>query len=179
MKLMLQLQLFPNDDVAPKLQTTIERFNEAADWLAGEAFATRLANKVELQRKHYRELRDSFGLSAQMAVRCIAQVCEADKRDKTKRPKFRKHTAMSFDQRMMMTSKSKFNCDVGRRSQPLGSCHGEIRIVRNPRFPILLPRMPCTQDRPPSKGWIKNRKPLRAPSVPASTGRRFSKFTEF
>lgn len=101
MKLTLQLQLFPDDDAGPKLRATVERFNTAADWLAGEAFAAKLANKVELQRRHYRELRDRFGLSAQMAVRCIAQVCEAYKRDNAVRPKFRKHAAMPFDQRMM------------------------------------------------------------------------------
>ena len=36
-----------------------------------------------------------------MAVRCIAQVCEAYKRDKSIRPHFRKHAAMPFDRRMM------------------------------------------------------------------------------
>src|SRR5215210_3381590 len=101
MKLTLQTQLFPGVDEAAKLKATVERFNAAADWLAGEAFAARSANKVELQRRHYRELRDRFGLSAQMAVRCIAQVCEAYKRDKAKRPRFRKHASMPFDQRMM------------------------------------------------------------------------------
>jgi IS605 OrfB family transposase len=101
MKLTLQLQLFPDDGTAPRLRETVERFNAAADWLAGEAFATRCANKVELQRSHYRELRERFGLSAQMAVRCIAQAVEAYKRDKGKRPRFRKHAAMPFDQRMM------------------------------------------------------------------------------
>jgi len=101
MKLTLQVQLFPTVDEAAKLKATVERFHAAADWLAGEAFATRSANKVELQRAHYRELRDRFGLSAQMAVRCIAQVCEAYKRDRAIRPKFRKHAAMPFDQRMM------------------------------------------------------------------------------
>src|SRR4051812_3387183 len=101
MKLTLQVQLFPTVDEAAKLKATVERFQAAADWLAGEAFATRSANKVELQRAHYRDLRNRFGLSAQMAVRCIAQVCEAYKRDRAIRPKFRKHAAMPFDQRMM------------------------------------------------------------------------------
>jgi IS605 OrfB family transposase len=101
MKLTLQLQVLPDTDAAPKLRQTVERFNTAADWLGGEAFASRSANKVELQRRHYRGLRDRFGLSAQMAVRCIAQVCECYKRDKAKRPRFRKHAAMPFDQRMM------------------------------------------------------------------------------
>ncbi len=101
MKLTLQVQLLPTVDDAAQLRATVERFHAAANWLAGEAFAARSANKVELQRAHYRELRNRFGLSAQMAVRCIAQVCEAYKRDRTIRPTFRRHAAMPFDQRMM------------------------------------------------------------------------------
>lgn len=61
-------------------------FNAAADWLAGEAFARRTANKIALQKLYYAILRERFGLSTQMAVRCIAQICEAYKRDKGKRP---------------------------------------------------------------------------------------------
>src|SRR5262245_6723111 len=94
MKLTLQLQLLPDEVQAASLRATMERFNEAANWLAGHAFALKLANKIELQKLHYRELRQRFELSAQMAVRCIAQVCEAYKRDKAKRPTFRPHAAV-------------------------------------------------------------------------------------
>lgn len=97
----MQIQLLPASDHATRLRATVERFNEAADWLAGQAFEAKVSNKIELQRTHYHALRERFGLSAQMAVRAIAQVCEAYKRDKAKRPKFRKHAAMPFDQRMM------------------------------------------------------------------------------
>jgi IS605 OrfB family transposase len=100
-ELTLQTQLLPAPDHAARLKATVERFNAAADWLAGEAFALRVANKIVLQRTHYTPLRERFGLSAQMAVRCIAQVCEAYRRDKDRRPRFRKHAAMPFDQRMM------------------------------------------------------------------------------
>jgi predicted transposase len=101
MKLTVQLQLLPGRDHAARLRETVGRFNEAANWLAGIAFERRTANKLVLQHAHYGELRERFGLSAQMAVRCIAQVCEAYKRDKSKRPKFRRTAAMPFDQRMM------------------------------------------------------------------------------
>jgi putative transposase len=101
MKLTLQIQLLPERDHARKLQETIERFNEAVNWLAGEAFARRLTNKIILQQLFYKVLRSRFGLSSQMAVRCIAQVCEAYKRDKSKRTVFKPHAAMPFDQRMM------------------------------------------------------------------------------
>jgi putative transposase len=100
-KLTLQIQLSPDPYHAARLKATVERFNEVAEWLAGEAFDLKVANKIELQKTHYAILRGRFGLSAQMAVRCIAQVCEAYKRDKAKRPHFRKHAAMPFDQRMM------------------------------------------------------------------------------
>jgi predicted transposase len=69
-------------------------FNAAADWLAGEAFRRKTANKVELQQLYYHQLRDDFGISAQMAIRCIAQVCEAYSRDKSIRPRFRKYASI-------------------------------------------------------------------------------------
>jgi hypothetical protein len=69
--------------------------------LAGVAFEQGIANKFELQKLCYAELRERFSLSSQMAIRCIAQVVEAYKRDKDKRPKYRKHSAIPFDQRMM------------------------------------------------------------------------------
>jgi IS605 OrfB family transposase len=101
MKLTLQTQLLPTEEQAASLEATMRAFNAAADWLAGEAFARKTANKIALQKLFYRNLRDQFGLSAQMAVRCIAQVCEAYKRDKTKRPHFRPFAAIPYDQRLM------------------------------------------------------------------------------
>lgn len=83
------------------LEATMRAFNAAADWLAGEAFHRKTANKILLQKLYYATLRERFGLSAQMAVRCIAQVCEAYKRDKTKRPHFRPFASIPYDQRLM------------------------------------------------------------------------------
>lgn len=76
-------------------------FNAAADYLAGEAFARKTANKIALQKLYYTTLRERFGLSARMAVRCLAQVCEAYERDKTKRPRFSEFAAIPYDQRLM------------------------------------------------------------------------------
>ena len=89
MKMTLQTRLLPAPDQVAALEATLRAFNAAADWLAGEAFVRKTANKVLLQQLYYRDLRDQFALSAQMAVRCIAQTCEAYKRDKKKRPHFR------------------------------------------------------------------------------------------
>jgi predicted transposase len=101
-KLILQTQLLPGADQATKLSATMRAFNAAADWLSGEAFRLQNSNKVELQQLYYDQLRDDFGISAQMAIRCIAQVCESYKRDKSIRPRFRKYASIPYDQRLMV-----------------------------------------------------------------------------
>ena len=100
MKLTLQIQLLPDAATGQKLKATIERFNEAANWLAPKAYERKLANKFVLQKLYYSDLRHLFGLSAQMAIRCIAQVVEAYKRDKKVQPSFRKHASIPYDQRL-------------------------------------------------------------------------------
>lgn len=96
MNITIQLQLLPDTTQAHALQNTVERFNAAATWLAGVAFEHQCTNKVELQKLTYYELRARFGLPADTAIRCIAQVVEAYKRDKTIQPTFRPHAAVPF-----------------------------------------------------------------------------------
>jgi hypothetical protein len=59
-----------------------------------------MANKIELQKLVYYDIRERFGLSAQMAIRAIAKVAEAYKRDKRIQPRFRPHGAMVYDERI-------------------------------------------------------------------------------
>jgi len=77
------------------------RVNEACDWLAERAFELRSANKYKLQQLHYRDMREKFGLSAQMALLAIHKVAGAYKRDKTKLCCFGKHSAIAYDQRIL------------------------------------------------------------------------------
>ncbi|MYF16964.1 MAG: IS200/IS605 family element transposase accessory protein TnpB [Gemmatimonadetes bacterium] len=100
MKLTLQIQLLPDTGTAQKLKATIERFNEATNWLAQKAFERKLSNKFALQKLYYSKLRNLFGLSAQMAIRCIAQAVEAYKRDQSVQPSFRPTAAVPYDQRL-------------------------------------------------------------------------------
>jgi putative transposase len=64
MKLTVQVQLIPDSVQAKALRDTVERFNEAANWVAGVLFARRVSNKRLAQKLVYRELRDRFGLTA-------------------------------------------------------------------------------------------------------------------
>ncbi len=101
MKVVVTLKLAPTEAQRRTLLATIQRFNEAANWVAGMAFEHRTASKYRLQRLVYHEVRERFSLSAQMTVRCISKVAEAYKRNKSVKPVFREHGAVVYDGRIM------------------------------------------------------------------------------
>ena len=101
MKRIVQTQLLPDRDQAAKLRTVVERFNEAANHVAGVAFEHRTANVFELRKLCYAEIRERFGLSSQMAQLAIKTARDAYCRDRAIRPKFKRHAAVAYDQRIM------------------------------------------------------------------------------
>ncbi len=101
MKLTLQIQLLPDKQQAHQLKSTMERFNQACSWLAQQAFERKTANKITLQQSFYYELRQQFGLSAQMASICIRHVGGTYSRDKSILPVFRPNAAMPYDSRIL------------------------------------------------------------------------------
>jgi IS605 OrfB family transposase len=101
MKQVVQGKLLPDAEQASALLRTMEAFNAACNAGAEVAFRERSANKFRLQPLVYRDLRERFGLSAQMAVRCISEVCGAYKRDKRIRPHFRLRGAVPYDERIL------------------------------------------------------------------------------
>lgn len=100
MKQTLLVKLAPTPEQHAALLRTLEAFNTACNAIADVAYEHRLANKIELQKLVYYDIRQHFGLSAQMAIRAIAKVAEAYKRDKRIKPLFRSHGAMVYDERM-------------------------------------------------------------------------------
>jgi IS605 OrfB family transposase len=79
----------------------MHRFNEACNYIADIAFGLKTANKIELQKVVYYDVRDKFKLSAQLTIRAIAKVSEGYKRDKTIKPEFKPTGAIVFDQRIL------------------------------------------------------------------------------
>ncbi len=82
-------KLAPSPEAAGALRETMVRFAEACNAIAAVAWQQRTANKYTLQRLCYTDIRNRFGLSANLAIRAIARVAAADKRDKNQRPTFR------------------------------------------------------------------------------------------
>lgn len=100
MKQTVLVKLAPTPAQHAALLRTLEAFNAACNTVAEVAFAHHLANKIALQKLVYYDIRAQFGLSAQMAIRAIAKVAEAYKRDKRIKPSFRPHGAMVYDERI-------------------------------------------------------------------------------
>ena len=101
MKLVVQTQLLPDDGQDQSLKAIVERFNAARNWVAVACFVRRETNQFEVRKFAYREVRERFGLSSQLAQLAIKNVCDAYKRDKTICPEFGPHAAIVYDQRVM------------------------------------------------------------------------------
>jgi len=99
-KLVATVKLLTTAQDKARLLATMVRVNEACTWLAERAFELQSADKLRLQKLYYRELRETFGTSAQHTVRLISKVCEAYKRDRSKLPVFRPHGAVPYDERL-------------------------------------------------------------------------------
>jgi IS605 OrfB family transposase len=95
------VKLLSSADQHTVLLDTMHAFNAACTWLATHAYRERCASKFALQRAYYQELRQRFGLSAQLAIRAIAKTVEAYKRDKNTQVSFRPNGAVVYDQRIM------------------------------------------------------------------------------
>src|SRR4051812_16572331 len=101
MKLVIQLHLLPTPGQRADLLTTMERFNAAATYAARVGFEAKVYGQVKIHHLAYREIRQRFGLTAQMAVRAIGKAVECFQRDKTRCPVFRKRSAICYDQRVL------------------------------------------------------------------------------
>ncbi len=100
MKQTLLVKLAPTSDQHAALLRTLEAFNAACKVIADVAFAEHSADKIALQKLVYYDVRQRFRLSSQMAIRAIAKVAEAYKRDKSVKPSFRSYGAMVYDERI-------------------------------------------------------------------------------
>ncbi|GCE50693.1 IS605 OrfB family transposase [Thermosporothrix hazakensis] len=95
------LKLAPTEEQHQALLETMHAFNQAANSVAEVAFREQSANTFALQKLVYGELRATYKLPSQLAIRCISKAAEAYKRDKSIKPSFRETGAIVYDPRVM------------------------------------------------------------------------------
>lgn len=101
MKVIAQIKLTPTPEQNATLQRTMEQANAACNHISRMAWETRTFKTFALQKLVYREVRDTFGLSAQMTVRMLAKVGDAYTLDKRTQRTFRTHGSIAYDDRIL------------------------------------------------------------------------------
>lgn len=101
MKRVANLKLKPTAAQERALLETLERCNEACNWLSARAWEAKTFRQYDLHKLAYADLRQRFTLSAQVAVRCIAKVADAYKPDTRIQRTFRTHAGQPYDDRIV------------------------------------------------------------------------------
>lgn len=101
MKLTAKLKLSPSEEQRPSLHETLQCANAACNAISELAWSEKTFNKLKLQKRCYYDIRETFGLSAQMTIRALGKVADSYKKDKATKRQFKKHGAFPYDARLL------------------------------------------------------------------------------
>lgn len=101
MKLTVQLKLKPTPEQADALKRTLETANAACDYISQVAFSTQTFRQFAIHKLAYQNVRETFGIAAQLTVRCIAKVADAYKLHRKAQRSFAPHGAIAYDGRIL------------------------------------------------------------------------------
>ena len=144
MLLTVKTKLHPTKDQHLKLLRTMERFNEACNYVSEFAWRNKVFDKVTIQKNLYYDIRSQFELSAQMTVRLVGKVSESYLADRSCYHEFKSHGAIIYDQRILtiktldacsiltLEGREKISMSFG-RSQPL-----DLKRVRGQADLVLI-----------------------------------------
>jgi putative transposase len=101
MKLTAVVKLLPTEEQRQILLQTIERANAACNWISKQAWEANVFARVPVHNLTYYHVREHYGLTAQMTVRCIGKVVDGYKLDKKIQRTFKPHGAIAYDDRIL------------------------------------------------------------------------------
>lgn len=101
MRLTAKVKLLATPAQADALRRTLETANAACNSISALAWRERVFRQYDLHHLVYYQVRERFGLSSQMTVRCIAKVADAYKPDRKTQRTFRAWGAMAYDSRIL------------------------------------------------------------------------------
>ena len=112
MKLTAKVKLLPTPEQHGALLATLERANEACNWLSRLAWDTQTFRQFSLHKIGYYDCKERVELSAQVVVRCEGKVSDAYKLDRTTKRTFRPHGAIAYDARILTWKPDKFSVSI-------------------------------------------------------------------
>lgn len=135
MKLIAQLQLKPTKEQADALRATMQRANEACDFLSALAWEHKTFGQYNLHKLGYNLAKERFGLSAQVVVRCISKVADAYNLDKKTQRTFKPLGAITYDDRILRYKLAKDCVSIwtleGRTDIPFVCGERQRELLRN------------------------------------------------
>jgi IS605 OrfB family transposase len=100
MKLVANIKLQPTPEQSELLKRTLERCNEACNWISEQAWEAETFRQFDLHKLVYQAVREQFKLASQISVRCVDKVADAYKLDKETQRTFRSLGAQPYDDRI-------------------------------------------------------------------------------
>src|SRR5574343_1014523 len=149
MKLIAQLKLQPTPEQHAALKQTLEAANAACNYVSDVAWQRQTFGQFNLQKLCYADIRATFAIGADVAVRVFAKVADAYKLDKKTERTFKPLAAFPFNDRLVsyklakqtvsiwtMTGRQKMPFVCGeRQAKLLEGLHGECDLIyRNGEF---------------------------------------------
>jgi putative transposase len=101
MRLTAKVKLLPTSEQAEALKRTLETASAACNYISERAWEERTFRQYSLHKLVYYDVRERFGLSSQMTVRCISKVADAYKLDRKTQRTFRETGAIAYDSRIL------------------------------------------------------------------------------
>ena len=101
MKLTAKIKLTPTKEQHQALIQTMEKANAACNYISQQVWEHKRFGRVPAHNLTYYDVRETFQLTAQMAVRCIGKVVDAYKLGKKVKRQFKKHGAIPYDSRIL------------------------------------------------------------------------------
>lgn len=130
MKLTAKVRIYPTEEQERLLFETLKEANAVCNEVSRYAWENKCFRQYDLHRANYHNIKDSFRLSAQMIIRCIAKVADAYKLDRKKQRRFRELGSISYDSRVLSWKPEKVSIWTtgGRQkiSYRTGEHHGKL-----------------------------------------------------
>ena len=101
MKLIAQIKPLPAPEQAQALRKTLEVANAACNYISQQAWDSQTFKQFPIHKLTYYAVKEMFGLTAQVVVRCISKVADAYKLDRKVKRTFKPHGAIAFDDRIL------------------------------------------------------------------------------
>jgi len=97
----VNLKLLPSPYQHKSLLQTLEQANAACNYASEIAWETQTFGQFKLHKLVYRDIREKFSLTAQVAVRVISKAADGYKLDRKTQRAFRSHGSVAYDDRIL------------------------------------------------------------------------------